>query len=709
MAEKKTTIIGKDTFETLEDVFDAIAKGQKKALQQLKEGQKEIAAAQEKELKRAIKNVLKEWATEESALTKAQVQDLEAYKRKFLEDRIDEERKKRLELVNSIYKKEVELNTKAGKKRRNEELVAQRELNEAWLKKYEEIEKSGGSLTAEQKADRAQKEQEVREAKQYQLQEKMLEVAKAQLNAINNGISTYAKYQGEINARLQGSNLGGSGLTVAERLRYGENTFGILENRLALAVGIQPYVRTEDMLSSLETLVKAGIAANVEQRAFLQTVKENIADTFDAANSSLLRIVRLQQSDSTAARLGMEAYLTRFLNQMVENTEYLNQTFDTVQEALIEASSQMTMEASTEFEYVVQKWLGALTGTGLSEATAQGIAQALGYIGSGNVSAFGSSAMQGLLTMAASRAGLDIGSLLESGLTAKSTNALLNAIANYMVEIGQTESNVVRAELAQAFGLNVSDIRAAQQLSGDFSAINKNLLSYSGMYGSLNQQMLALPGRLSMGEMIQNVFDNSLFSLASSIAENPALAALWKVTDLIQSTTGGINIPFISAMGSGMDLNATVEQLMKLGIVGVSSLGMIGDVISGLGSSLVPSSMLWKLGITSGNTAISRGSGLSSLLSGFNLSGSTFVGQGSGSDIYQQTLQQSSESAQQDNTLQPQTDKEQTEALPNIYQYLSVTFDKKFDDLMTAVNDLRNKVVDGEIEIVDSNHNAFIV
>jgi len=217
--------------------------------------------------------------------------------------------------------------------------------------------------------------------------------------------------------------------------------------------------------------------------------------------------------------------------------------------------------------------------------------------------------------------------------------------------------------------------------------------------------MLALPTRMSMGEMIQNVFDNSMFALASGIAENPALAAIWKITDMIQSTTGGINIPFVSAMGSGMDLNATVEQLMKLGIVGISSLGMIGDVISGIGSSLVPSTMLQKLGIMSGNTAISRGRGLTSLVSGFAESASTYVGQGAGGDIYQQTLQQSSDEAKSNDTLQPDKD-EDTKALPNIWDYLNTKFDPAFKDLVVAVQDLRNKVVNGEVEIVDANKNA---
>ena len=700
--KKKTSLMSKNEFKSLDDFFKAEEKNIKKAQSLRLKYAKENAKSQEREMRSAIRK----WTDEEETLRKSGIKDLHEYQMHLIKQRNEEDYKRRLEVQNKIYKKQVEDSKKSVQDQKRQDAIKNKEDNEAWIKFYNNLE-AQGKLTADQKEDRTRRQAEVdlankslkEQQKQTALSKALNATMNATLNAVNNGINTYAKYQGGINARLQGSSLGGRN---ASELRFGTNTFGVLENRLTTAVGIQPYVRTEAMLNNLDELVRAGIAANVEQRAFLNTVKENIADTFDAANSSLLRIIRLQQSDSTAARLGMEAYLTRFLNQMVENTEYLSTTFDSVEEALIEASSQMTMQASTEFEYVVQKWLGALTGTGLSETTATQLAQAIGYLGSGNVEALSGSTMQSLLTIAASRSGLDIGNLLNNGLNASTANTLLNAIANYMVEIGTNKNNVVRSQLAQTFGLNISDIRAAQQLAGSFGAINRNMLSYGGMYGALNNQMLALPGRISTAEMIQNLFDNSFFALASSIAENPALASIWKVTDLIESTTGGINIPAIEALtvgtGGMIDLNTTVENLMKLGIVGIGSLGMIGDVISGLGSSLVPSSMLQKLGIFSGNTAITRGSGLTSLVSGFATSVSSFVGNSAGGDIYQQTLQGSMESAQNDNTLKPQTDESQTDILPNI--------DRNVQDILSVLRGIRDRL-DDEFEVRGLNYNSY--
>lgn len=704
MSDKKVSLMDKSEFKTLDEFFKAEEKHIKDAQNLRLKYAKDNAKAQEREMRSAIRR----WTDEEETLRKSGIKDLHEYEMHLIKQRNEEDYKRRLEIENKIYKKQVEDSKKSAQKQKIQDALSHKEDNQAWLKLYDKLE-SEGKLTSDQKEDRKRRQEELDLAnKSYREQQKQTALSKvmnatmsATLNAVNTGINTYAKYQGGINARLQGSNLGGRS---ASELRFGTNSFGVLENRLNTAVGIQPYIKTEAMLTNLDELVKAGIAANVEQRAFLNTVKESIADTFDAANSSLLRIVRLQQSDSTAARLGMEAYLTRFLNQMVENTEYLNATFDSVEEALVEASSQMTMQASTEFEYVVQKWLGALTGTGLSENTATQLAQAIGYLGSGNVEGFGSSSMQGLLTIAASRSGLDIGTLLNNGLTASTANALLNAIANYMVEIGSNQSNVVRSQLAQTFGLNISDIKAAQQLAGSFGAINRNMLSYGGMYGALNQQMMAIPGRISTAEMIQNLFDNSFFSLAENIASNPALAAIWRITDLIESTTGGINIPAIEALtvgtGGMLDMNATVEQLMKLGIVGIGSLGMIGDIISGLGSTLMPSTMLQKLGIWGGNTAIVRGSGLTSMLSGFATSQSSFVGNNAGGDVYQQTLQGSMESAQNDQTLQPQQEQGDTEILPNI--------DRNVDTIRQILERIETRL-DGEFEIRDLNRNAFVV
>jgi len=637
----KTSVIDDDSLITLDKFFEEYEKRQKKANDEMKKGFLAASEAQKRFEERWRRELAESLAKFDEKHTKA----MAAYEKQMLEEYEKEKRERELKVVNAVLERQAKESTKSFQQQRRQQAINNMEINRAMLQQYA---RQTEPLTEAQEKDKALREQELKlgqeslkaQYKTQQLTKALNGAMNATLNAVNSGIQTYVKYQAGVNTRLQGYN---SATINAGRIRYGQNTFGILENRLTSAVGVQPYVRTDTMLSNLSALVHAGIAANVEQRAFLESVKDNIAETFEVANSSLLRIVRLQQMDSSAARLGMEAYLTRFLNGLVSNTEYLSSTFDDVQGALLEASSQMSMRASTEFEYVVQKWLGALVGTGLDKGTAQGIAQAIGYLGSGNISALNNSSMQNLLVMAASRSGLNYSDMLRGGLNASSANQLMNAIATYMVELGSNSNNVVRSQLAQAFGLNISDLTAATQLRGDFGRINKNMLSNLGMYDYLNYQMNTMPGRLSMSQMIQNVWDNSMFSLASGIAGNPALAALWQVTDMIQSTTGGINIPEFWGQavgtGGGFSLNTTMENLAKLGIVGISSLGMIGDIISGLGSSLLPGSMLGKLGIFPGAETITRGLGLSSLLTGLGTSVSTFVGNSSGNAMYETTMQ----------------------------------------------------------------------
>lgn len=102
-------------------------------------------------------------------------------------------------------------------------------------------------------------------------------------------------------------------------------------------------------------MVGQGIAFNVEQRAAMDVLKDKIATTFDAANGTLLRLVRIQQQDTTAARLGMESSLTAFLNNMYETTEYMSSIATSIKGSLEEAMSLMTGENALSFEYQIQK------------------------------------------------------------------------------------------------------------------------------------------------------------------------------------------------------------------------------------------------------------------------------------------------------------------------------------------------------------------
>lgn len=601
----------------------------------------------------------------------------------LLEKQNREDASRRAKADNELAKKAFGIQTKYDKQRRNQELLSQEKANKETLAFYEKLQKEGIGLTEDQQKDLADTRKALSQTKRVKAEDGLVKGFNSLMDSINrlssaidSGISAYTKYQEGVNARLQGARIDTGG--------YGANYFSALEESLTSAVGVTPLFSTQDMLSNLQALVQEGIASNVEQRAFIQTAKDEIATTFDASNAALLRIIRLQQQDSTAARLGMEAYLTRFLNELVENTEYLNRTFDTVQEALLEASSLMTEGASTEMEYVVQKWLGALTGVGLSESAASGIAQALGYLGSGNVESLNSSAFQNLLVMAASRSNQSYSELLTGGLSAQSADSLMRSMVEYMAEINSSGNNVVRSQFANTFGLSVSDLMAASNLASSLDEITGNFLSFGGMYEELAYQLGQVSDRLTMSGKIDTYLDNLQFGLASNIASNPASAAIWRITNMI-SDAGGINIPTVLALGSGVDMNATVEQLIRAGLVGVSSLGMIGDLVSGIGNTIDPAGILSKLGIASDKTTITRGTGTAGRSSGMTTSISAFVGNSSGNDLYQSTMMGVE---QQQASMVAEAQADTTNYAESIYNYMVDSMSKKMDGMQKSLDSI---------------------
>lgn len=488
----------------------------------------------------------------------------------------------------------------------------------------------------------------------------------------NSIMSEYAKYQIGINTRLQGT----------------EKTFSGMSEMIKNNIGITPYVKTQSMFENLNKLTALGIVYNLEQRAFLESIADNISTTFDATNSTLLRLVKLQQSDSTAARLGLETSVTQFLNRMYEDSSYLNDNFDTVAGALIEATSQMTNTATIQFEYIVQKWLGSLSSVGLSDSTVSSLAQAIGYLGSGNISGLESmGGMRNLLVMASSRSGnLNYADMLAQGLDSSQTNELLKSVVEYIQEIASTNNKVVQSQYASLFGITLSDMTAAKNLRTSLDDIANSTLNYAGAINELTSSMSSMGSRMSVATMMDNVWSNLQYGLATNIADNPMLFALWKVTDMIQGLTGGINIPFITAVGTGVDVNTTVENIMKLGLVGVSTLGMMGDLISGIGNTFDPSKMLTKMQIGSEAGQTRRGSGLDFTRASRGVqrtvSASTYIGNTSGSDMQESTL------AESDRKMKQKLDQAQEGVVDHTKRtadYLISNLDPKIDSMIVMI------------------------
>jgi hypothetical protein len=490
---------------------------------------------------------------------------------------------------------------------------------------------------------------------------------------INSVISTFAQYQSAVNTRLQGT----------------ATTFQAVQKTLTSTMGQSPFVKTSSMLESLNELVAQGIAFNIEQRAFLDSLGDKIATTFDIANASLLRIVKLQQEDSSASRLGMEAYLTRYFNEMFKDTQYLSQTFDSVTDALVEATSQMGTKQAVEFEYIVQKWLGSLSAVGTSESTIRSLAEAIGYLGAGDVTALSGSNMQNLIVTAASRAGLNYSDMLTGGIDAFETNELLKEVVTYMQEIGMGSNQVVKSQFAQTFGLSISDLTAAKNIGDDIGKITANMMSYQGTIEELGYQLNQIAGRVSEAEKIQNVMTNIKFGIGQGIAENAVMAGMWAITDLIQNVTGGIAIPAISVMGNMVDLNTTVENLIKTGLVGASTLGKLPDLFKGLSQSGNLSSVMGSYGITNEPTRIGRGTGLTSRTAGMTTSQVTTVGSSDSSAILEFEEKKAKKPLQQ----KLEEEKEKQKTTEDVHTYLVGTLTPQLTTITEALNGVKTHLV----------------
>lgn len=462
-------------------------------------------------------------------------------------------------------------------------------------------------------------------------------------------IDEIAGHKGAIDTRLQGSN----------NEKYSGSYWDQLVRDMTSVGAINPYFKQEDFAKNIETLVSKGISFDLKQRAFLMTIQDKIANTFDVADGTLLRLIRIQQEDSTAGRLGMESALNSFLNSMYETTEYLSDVAKGVRSSLEEMQALMEGAEATEVEYQVQKWLGSLYSVGMSQSAVQGISDALGKIAAGQIEGLVNGGAGNLLIMAANDAGIPIADILTNGITSEETNKLLQASVNYLAELAESakDNKIVQQQLADVFGVKASDLKAATNLvlPGTTSAISSHNLLYGNMLSQLSAMAGSMGERTSIAEMMTNFWENGSYSIAGGMASNPVSYFIYKMAKVVDDAAGGIDLPFVNVMGFGVDLNTTVSDLMRVAAVGAGLLGSIGPMISGLGSSFSGTAMLNKLGIGSGSglAVTPRGDG-SSLMSGSLQGGgnrtvteSGYAGNASGSDIKDSTIQEAEDSKKQ--------------------------------------------------------------
>lgn len=448
-----------------------------------------------------------------------------------------------------------------------------------------------------------------------------------------------ASKKSAIDTRLQGSN---------NTRRYGSYWDQMTLDITGFA-GVSPLIKQTAVADRVATMVSQGISFNVEQRATLDVLKDKIATTFDAANGTLLRLVKIQQQDTTAGRLGMESALNAFLNNMYETTEYMSTLATSVKSNLEEAMSLMTGENALSFEYQIQKWLGSLSSVGMSDSAVQGLAGVLGQVAAGKLEGITGGGQGNLVIMAANQAGVNMSDILNNGLDQNTTNTLMNSMVDYLAKLYNDAGNskVIQQQIASVYGLSASDLKAAVNLSSSRQAVAKDGLDYGSAMGRLYSMAGSMGSRTSLGEQLSNMWANTNYSIAAGMANNPITYSLFKMSGLLKDTTGGINFGIPLVMGNGMPITFNVADLMRTGALAGGVMSSIGAMLGG-GGGLTGNSILKGIGLTgNGISAVTRGNGSSlSTMGGMTVSESgSMVGNSNSDDMTSKTMTDQTDSS----------------------------------------------------------------
>ena len=404
---------------------------------------------------------------------------------------------------------------------------------------------------------------------------------------------------------------------ISAHLSHSGSSLDGIVNNLNKALSASSIVKQEDVYNNLATLVKSGITYNVEQRAFLQTLSNDMDAVFNASNGTLTRLIRLQQQDSSANRLALEYNLQSFLNETYKNSEYIKQAFNTVSDSLLEMRA-LNSTTGAGVENTLQTWLGALYSNGLSGDTAGSLAKAFNALGSGDISNLGQG-ISNLVLMGVARAGLDYGDILNSGLNANQTNQIMSGISTYLQEMGANSSNVVKSQLAGIFGINVADILAANNTGIVNTTMNDNIGSLLGEYG----------GFVSMPTRFMNVLENLKYAWGTNIASDPMALGSYTISKIIAS-----NLPPIIRGVLGDTMGGTAANLVSalpliplLG-TGIETFGQAFNSFQNMSSSTSQALGIFKaLGDMQSNATTVK-------VSGGGVSGSAYIGNGDLSGLY---------------------------------------------------------------------------
>ena len=415
----------------------------------------------------------------------------------------DEDVKKQKKLMDELAKYQEKLDKKRTNKKRKDEIELQEELAE--------IELEALNLKNDAQKRFAKELIEYQTDKTKYLTDKLIAVTGLITDTLDPIINKYIDSVQSLNAHLVGSGTSSSRLTDS------------LQN----ALSGQGLVSQEKVYDRLTEYVKSGIVYNVEQRAFLRTIADDIDLVFDGWTTSMNQLVRLQRQDLTANRLALEYSLQGFLNQNYQTSEYIKDSFASISESLLVSQSTMTAQNAMAYEAVVQSWLGSLYSGGANSTTISKLAKAIDQLGSGDITGIGSD-ISNLVLMGAARAGLDYGAILNQGLNAGTADKLLAGITSYMSEMSGRESNVVRSQLGKLFGVGITDLIAASNVGNTKGGVSTDI---SGLLSDYS-------GFVPVNKKFSNLLDNMMYTWGTNIASSNVGYVSYKIENILAKNFG---------------------------------------------------------------------------------------------------------------------------------------------------------------------------
>lgn len=497
-----------------------------------------------------------------------------------------EEQKKRARIQSIMQDGILLANAKEKQKLKRQELADEKEQLRAAQQRLNELRRDENSsvddITEIEKLIK-QKEQNVSSLqKSSESNDKLIRIlesvnrtisssASSIINIVDRNITLYSQYMGKVTARLQSidANSGKSFSTVVDKLS---------------TLGSSPYVSQKQLYENIDRLSSEGISYNLEERAFLASLSDKIVNSFDVGNATLTRLIRLYQEDFTQAMLGSEAWLTQIFNSMYEDTSYLKNVDDSVMSALTDVMATLDRSDALQFQYDVQKWLGAMYEVGVSSESLLSIANAINVLGTGNASGFESSPSNILMNLAIARSDYSLADILTQGLTSEAINDILKSVVELLIDIKDNTSNQATLNAyANVMGVSIADIRGFYNLQQDITELYNQTMDIETAENEVQNQLTAIIyDRTTLQEKIDNVLDNLGTSIGMTIANNTGQYIAWILGKTLVSV--GSSIP--GMVGSGISIAGYADLLGTLAVGAGSTFSGLDDNGSDIGNKL---------------------------------------------------------------------------------------------------------------------------